>query len=301
MSLQRAVSNRTEEESVNSRVSVQSVGRRREEGGLFRPKQGVGSSQVRSKSSSSSVDPNLRLPASLVRSALGSRASIHNTSGHVRRGRTASCRRHYPLMTIRHGQKISSKRHQSIVNALSAATNTKVKSGTTLLAAASATKEVSMQRLRQQNTTSSHHHYGHRQTDASSVVGTQRCSSSKRYPWALEHRPASNLGSERAHKHHQYDHCVFCARYIPPVPEFDGCEGYRDVVDDFGGEDDRRAPRGRCDSVTDNVCRVCLYRSRVNSLIPKHSMVVFTEPQGESRNDADERKRRLGGDSSSTY
>ena len=103
--------------------------------------------------------------------------------------------------------------------------------------------------------------------------------------WAVEHHRAGlNPGPVRTRSyHHQYlGQCDICARqqalYLAAAQLHNSVGGGGGGGVRGGGG----VPHVMCDPMQGVLCRLCHQRGRVNSNAgPKHSMVLFTEPQGE--------------------
>ena len=121
---------------------------------------------------------------------------------------------------------------------------------------------------------------------SSTTSSTKRLTSSnRRYLWALEHLASPVRTRSVYHQHHQYlEGCDMCTRqqalYLAAAQLHEGGGG--------GGGRGRRAIAGgggssACGSEHVGVCRTCADRGEEGERgrNPKHSMVVFTEPQGE--------------------
>ena len=136
-----------------------------------------------------------------------------------------------------------------------------------------------------------HHHHSHRQGASASGSPSRRSSSSssRRYMWAMEHHRAGlNPGPVRTRSyHHQYlGQCDICARqqalYLAAAQLHNSVGGGGGGGGGGGVRGGGGVPHVMCDPMQGVLCRLCHQRGRVDSNAgPKHSMVLFTEPQGE--------------------
>lgn len=222
-----------------------------------------------------------------------------------RRARSASCRRHTShLVAVNRSHSLSATRHQHHhhhhhsgnplfsssrrLNSVSTSSNShhyhhyrshRQQAAITSATTTSATNPAS---------SSSHHHHQHRH-GGSSASSRRGSSSNKRYMWAVEQMVGSNLSPSRtrASHHHQYvSHCAICARqhalYLAAAQIHNSSSG--------GGGGERGGELVSSSSqlaVGEGVhggagyCRLCHQQQRRSSeSAPKHSMVLFTEPQG---------------------
>ena len=210
--------------------------------------------------------------------------------GH-RRVRSASCRRHTSAaVAVHRSHSASQPRHHhsnNTVHAYSNPRNISQASGSRTRAGTALSVSSSRHHRSHGNASSSSHHHSHRQSASASGSPSRRpssSSSSRRYLWALEHRAGLNPGPIRTRSyHHQYlGQCDICARQ--QALYLAAAQLHNSVGNGGGGGGaGGGVPHVVCDPLQGVLCRLCHQRGRVSdSAGPKHSMVLFTEPQGKT-------------------
>ncbi|PVD32898.1 hypothetical protein C0Q70_08345 [Pomacea canaliculata] len=211
-----------------------------------------------------------------------------------RRTRNTLCKNHAPPVTSSRDQRVSGSRHfHHHVTGPTVTSGRKGRNGSGTFAARSSSY-THKQRRQQQGaasttaTTSSvhhprphHHHY--RSNGVSPAMPLRRSASSKRYMWAAAEQRVSGAHSPSlwtSSYHQQFiEQCSICAQHALLVAATQICSsgGGGGGGGVSGGGGNAGEVGLSCSSVHGTYCPLCQQRSCV---VPKHSMVLFTQPQG---------------------